>query len=264
MTKTRKIGIGVGIAVAMVYMTLSGRMQTPPTFSIEPRGKDEFEKKKKPFKINNTTFGVSKYESPNGQTLIEQASFGNTTTLTTEFETKRFGNYELKFEGTIVAPKTRELSETYSILAITATKKLKKFDVALMADYFRSERFSFGILGLKASKEVTVKKNIRLTPYGILSYYTPTESSNNHVTPGWVMRAGLKTDLDYRDTVFEFNNQGIADSGALFTEKRTGFISDGSILFPLPGFRVGPMLGYKKFSHGESGGLYGFAFRLGR
>ncbi len=256
----------IAITFSIYAVVVRGQTQTTPQFQIDQSSlqKDDSENKKRPVKVRNYSFGLSKYESPNGQALIERASFGNTTVITTEFDTKKLGKFEVEFTGNFTAPGDGEITEMYSSLGVKATKKQKNFDLAFSAQYFRSQRFSFGIMGIELSKEVVVRKFIKLTPFGNISYYLPTESSNNRVSPGWVLRKGVKTDVELEEIVFEFNTQMISDSGALHPGKRFGFNFEGNFLFKLPGFKAGPVLGYTSFLNGERGGTYGFALQFGR
>ena len=259
--------------IALIVITFSiytvavrGQTQTAPQFQIDQSSlqKDDSENKKRTVKIRNYSFGLSKYESPNGQALIDRASFGNTTVITTEFDTKKLGKFEVEFTVNFTAPSDGEITEMYSSLGVKATKKQKNFDLAFSAQYFRSQRFSFGIIGFELSKETVVKKFIKLTPFGNVSYYLPTESSNNRVSPGWVLRKGVKTDVELEEMIFELNTQMISDSGALHRGKRFSFNFEGNFLFKLPGFKAGPVLGYANYLNGKSEGLYGFALQFGR
>lgn len=263
--KKRLLALIIVAAIAFSVYTVVVRPQTAPQAQAEldPRN-EESPRQSRQLKFKNFTFGLNKYESPNGQTLIEDGVFGNTTTVTTEWKSKRFGKYEVEFKGNITTPSKGNIFETHSSFGVSVTRKQKRFDVTVVGQYFRSQHFSFGITGLEISKEFTVKKIVRLTPFGNVSYYFPTESSNNHVTPGWVLRNGMKTDFEFKEIVFEFNSQMISDSGALHRGKRIGFNFEGSFLFQLPGFKAGPLLGYTSFLRGESKSLYGFALQVGK
>lgn len=252
-------------AISLSVCTVVVRPQTAPQAQAElDHPRNELPRQTRQLKIKNFAFGLSKYESPNGQTLIENGAFGNTTTVATEWESKKLGKFEVEFIGNLTAPSQRHISQMYSSFGVSVTRKQKQFDFTVVGQYFRSQHFSFGITGVGLSKEYIVRKIVRLTPFGNVSYYFPTESSNNHVTPGWVLRNGVKTDFELKDMVFEFNSQMISDSGALHRGKRIGFNFEGNFLFQLPGFKAGPILGYTNFIGGESKGVYGFALQVGK
>lgn len=272
MKKTTLIALICVALLFSIFSTLNGHCQETTITTAEMERKQE--KKKKPlfWTFRNDSGYVNSFEAPNSIGLIEGGVIYNQSLIQANLETKKHAKYTFRIGVSLAVPKDRNFSNSFGAVELSATRKLRKFDISAVGSFYKSENFSYATVGGEISKTFLNKEHSSIKPFSNLSWYVPTESSNNFVKSGLVSKSGVEMNTEFRKIEMEFGGQFIADTGALLSGRRFSFKADAICLFPLLGLRVGPRIGYSHlfnqphhFEGMEKNKIqYGFMFRVGK
>lgn len=224
----------------------------PSSFPQKKEEQPLFWKAKSEFVISNG------FDAPNGINLIKSSVARNKTLFTVER-----GKYNFLVETKLIVPTNRNPQKVFAGLGVGVSRKFNSIDVSSTGRYYHSRRQSFAVADIEFAKTLKLNQKAKLRPFSNISWYIPTESSNNTVSSGFVWRNGFDFETELGPTEFNFGSQLIADSGSIQRGGRIGVNTNVTCLIPIYIFRMGPRIGYTKFNQNMRNRFnFGFVFKV--